>query len=164
MNEMSHTISLLVANKPGVLLRISLIFSRRGFNVESLVVSPTLEGGFSRMTITASGQRESLEQIIKQAQKLVDVIHVNEYLGMMTVEKELALIKVAPPSEKRNEVLQVVQHFKAETVDLNQDSIIIQVTGSTEKLDAIVAMLMDYNMLEIVRTGKIMMLRGKERT
>lgn len=159
-----HTISLLVANKPGVLLRIALVFSRRGFNIESLVVSPALDGRFSRMTVTAAGDPATLEQIIKQVNKLVDVVHACEHTGSGTVERELALIKVAVTSEKRAEVLQIVEHFKGQTIDFNSDSLIIQVLGSTEKLDAMIRMLTDYDLLEVVRTGKVVMARGKEVT
>jgi acetolactate synthase-1/3 small subunit len=159
-----HTISLLVANKPGVLLRISLIFSRRGFNIESLVVSPTLDGRFSRMTITAQGNPAILEQIIKQASKLVDVVNATEHRDQTAVQKELALIKVKITAATRSEVLQVIQHFKAFTVDLGSDAVIIQATGSTEKLDAMMAFLANYGVIEVVRTGKIVMARGKEKT
>lgn len=160
-----HTISLLVANKPGVLLRISLIFSRRGFNIESLVVSPTLDGRYSRMTITAQGDPTVLEQIIKQAAKLVDVVQASEHKdSRQVVEKELALIKVQATAEKRSELLQVIQHFKAITTDLGPDALIIQVTGSTEKLDAMVAFLQDYGIIELVRTGKVVMVRGNTTT
>ncbi len=157
-----HTISLLVANKPGVLLRISLIFSRRGFNIESLVVSPTLDGRYSRMTITAHGEPSVLEQIIKQASKLVDVVHASEHKdSRQVVEKELALIKVQAKAEKRAELLQVIHHFNAITTDLGPEELIIQVTGSTEKLDAMITFLQDYGIIELVRTGKVVMVRGK---
>ncbi|NBV41894.1 acetolactate synthase small subunit [bacterium] len=159
-----HTISLLVANKPGVLLRISLIFSRRGFNIESLVVSPTLDGRFSRMTITAQGNPAVLDQIIKQAAKLVDVVHATEHKDQSAVQKELALIKVKMTPENRAELLQAIHHFKAQTVDLNSGSVIIQVTGSTEKLDAMMDFLTSYGIIEVVRTGKIVMARGTEKT
>ncbi len=158
--ELSHSLSLLVANKPGVLVRVSLIFSRRGFNIESLVVSPTMDGRFSRMTITACGDRNTLEQIIKQAQKLIDVVTVSEITHEEGVEKELALVKVKSHDSTRADLLQIIQHFKAETVDLHQDSLVIQVTGSTEKLDAMLDMLGTFGILEIARTGKIVMTRG----
>ncbi len=159
-----HTVSLLVANKPGVLLRIALVFSRRGFNVESLVVSPTLDGRFSRMTITAQGDPTMLEQIVKQVGKLVDVIHACEHQDSHAVEVELSLIKIAVDQEKRQDLLMVVRHFKSQTVDITHDSVIIQVTGGTEKLDAMVEMLSEFKILEIVRTGKIVMARGRETT
>ena len=155
-----HTVSLLVANKPGVLLRIALVFSRRGFNVESLVVSPTLEGRFSRMTITAQGNPEMLDQIVKQVAKLVDVVHACEHRDRHSVDVELALIKVGINQERRQDLFTVVHHFKAQTVDITHDSMIIQVTGSTEKLNAFLEMLSEFKILEVVRTGKVVMARG----
>lgn len=160
----SYTISLLVANKPGVLIRICLAFSRRAFNIESLVVSPALDGRFSRMTITASGDRKTLEQIIKQTSKIVDVVHCFEHTGENVVEKEFAFIKVKASAKIRSEVLQIVDHFKAQTVDLSHRTLIIQITGNSEKLDAMIDMLIPYGIMEVVRTGKIIMARGKENT
>jgi acetolactate synthase-1/3 small subunit len=162
--DLTHTISLFVANKPGVLVRIALIFSRRGFNIESLVVSPALDGRFSRMTITALGDPQTLDQIIKQASKLIDVVHAYEHSGDNAVEKELALIKVKAGQEDRTAVLQVIEHFKAQTVDLTHDSMILMTTGSTEKLDALEEMLTEFGILEVVRTGKVVMARGKDAT
>src|SRR6185295_4382236 len=131
-----HSISLLVNNKPGVLIRIALVFSRRGYNIDSLVVSPAHNGKFARMNITASGEKKTLEQILKHLNRLIDVIHAKDHSDEVTVEKELALIKVNCPAEKRTEILQVVEHFKSQTADLSEDTLMIQVTGSTEKLDA----------------------------
>jgi acetolactate synthase I/III small subunit len=159
-----HTISLLVMNKPGMLYRITMVFARRGYNIESLVVSPALDGHYSRITITAQGDPKVLEQIIKQCDKLVDVLHAEEYKDPSTIEKELALIKVKVGSVERSEVLQIVEHFKAMTVDFMDDSLVIQVTGNTEKLDACVEMLKKFNLQEIVRTGKILMRRGLQAT
>ena len=164
VREDVHTVSLLVANKPGVLLRIALVFSRRGFNIESLVVSPTLDGRFSRMTITAQGKPEMLDQIVKQVAKLVDVIHACEHNDRHAVEVELSLVKVRVDQDRRQDVLTIVRHFKAQTVDITHDSMIIQVTGGTEKLDAMVEMLSEFEILEIVRTGKVVMARGLETT
>jgi acetolactate synthase-1/3 small subunit len=160
----THTISVLVANKPGVLVRLAEVFSRRGYNIDSLVVSPTQGGDTSRITITAKGDLETLEQIIKQAGKLVDVLHATDHTGENVIDKELALIKVQAPDEKRTPVLQICDHFKAETLDFTSESLVIQVTGSTEKLDALVEMLTPYGIIELVRTGKILMARGKELT
>ena len=160
----AHTISLLVCNKPGVLLRTTLVFSRRGCNIESLVVSPALDGEYSRMTITAVGDPKILEQIIKQVSKLIDVVHAIEYADSDAVERELALIKVGVTPEKRTSLMTILDHFKAETVDITHKSIIIQVTGSTEKLDALLEMLSEFSVKEVVRTGKILMVRGSEQT
>jgi acetolactate synthase-1/3 small subunit len=160
----THTISILVANKPGVLVRIAQVFARRGFNIDSLVVSPSKEGAFSRITITAEGDPETLDQIIKQASKLVDVLHATDHTGENVIDKELALIKVKALDETRTGILQLCDHFKAETLDFNHESLVIQVTGSTEKLDAFVEMLDQYGIIELIRTGKILMARGKGST
>jgi acetolactate synthase-1/3 small subunit len=159
-----HSISLLVNNRPGVLIRIALVFARRGYNIDSLVVSPTHNGKFARMNITASGEPKTLEQIIKQLNKLIDVIHAKDHTGEVTVEKELALIKVNCPPEKRTEILQIAEHFKGQTVDLSETTLMLQVTGSTEKLDSLELMLDKYGIQEMVRTGKIIMARGGEET
>ena len=159
-----HTVSLFLANKPGMLLRIALIFSRRGYNIESLVVSPALDGRYSRMTITARGDLHTLDQIIKQLNKLVDVLHASEHKNSNAVEKELALIKVKVKDNNRTEILLVVDHFKAQTVDLNHESLIIQVMGNTEKIDAILEMMGHDGIIEVVRTGKVVMARGVEPT
>ena len=158
-----HTISVLVANKPGALLRIALIFSRRGFNIDSLVVSPTMDGHFSRMTIGAQGDPSVLGQIVKQVNKLVDVIHATEHQDQTAVQKELALIKVKM-GHHRDQVLQAVGHFKAHTVDLSPGSVIIQLTGSAHKIDTAIAYLSEYGILEVVRTGKVVMARGSHET
>jgi acetolactate synthase I/III small subunit len=160
----SHTISLFVMNKPGVLYRITMVFARRAFNIESLVVSAAMDGKFSRITITAKGNPATLEQIIKQCSKLVDVIHAEEYSSENTLEQELALIKVKANASLRSEVLQIVDHFKARTVDFSENSLVIQVTGSTKKLDAMVGMLNKFGLIEVIRTGKILVRRGSERT
>ncbi|HMA99458.1 MAG TPA: acetolactate synthase small subunit [Spirochaetota bacterium] len=161
---LSHTISIYVANKPGVLVRVAQVFSRRGFNIDSLVVSPGQAGNFSRMTVTAQGDPDELMQIISQLQKLIDVQKATEHSHQVTIEKELAMIKVAVKEGSRSEVLQLVDHFKAATVDFCEGSLIIQITGSTEKLDAFIALLKNYRIIEIVRTGKVLMARGEEVT
>ncbi|MEK9657645.1 MAG: acetolactate synthase small subunit [bacterium] len=160
----NHTISIKVTNKPGVLLRITTVFSRRAFNIDSLVVSPALDGHYSRLTLTVSGPQETLEQIIKQLNKLIDVIHASEHETSNTIVAELALIKLHISKEKRNEVLQVAEHFKGQTVDFNDESLVLQLTGNTQKLDAAIALLNDYNVVEIVRSGKLSMVRGKQET
>lgn len=159
-----HTISLLVVNKPGVLYRITMVFARRGYNIESLVVSAALDGHYSRITITAKGDPQVLEQIIKQCNKLVDCLHAEEYDPSSSIEKELALIKIKVGATARTEVLQICEHFKGLTVDFTDESLIIQVTGNTEKLDACVSMLGKFQVQEIVRTGKVLMRRGLDVT
>jgi len=164
LNKNRHTISLFVANKPGVLVRVSLIFSRRGFNIESLVVSAALDGRFSRMTITAFGDRKTLEQIIKQLAKLVDVVHCEEHTGENVVEKELALIKLNSKAKDRTDILEIITHFKSQTVDLGKESLIVLAVGSTAKIDAMVETLHPYGLVELVRTGKVVMARGGQAT
>ena len=163
-NQESHTISLLVSNKPGVLLRIALVFSRRAFNIESLVVSPAKDGRFSRMTITASGDLDTLDQINKQAAKLVDVVSVNEHEGLDAVEAELALIKVALTASNKRDLLQLVEHFNAKTIDLAPKSAIIQLCAPSEKINGLLAMLEGFEIIELVRSGKVMMAKGLEKT
>jgi len=159
-----HTISLFVNNAPGVLVRVALVFSRRGFNIESLVVSPSAEGRFSRMTITCSGEPEVLEQIIKQLAKLVDVVHAIDHTGDLAYETEIALIKVESAAEDRTEILQIAEHFKARIVDYGTESMILQAYGSSEKLDALIGLLRPYSIAELVRSGKLLMARGKSTT
>ena len=166
MNESDHqhTISLLVNNKPGVLIRIALVFSRRGYNLESVVVSPGNDPRFSRMSLVASGDKATLDQIIKQLNKLVDVVHATDHTGDVTIERELALIKVNCPAEKRGEILQIADHFKCRSVDISDDTMTFEATGSTEKLNAMHMMLDKYGVQESIRTGKLVMMRGNTET
>jgi acetolactate synthase-1/3 small subunit len=159
-----HTISLFVNNVPGVLVRVALVFSRRGFNIESLVVSPGAEGRFSRMTITCSGEPEVLEQIIKQLAKLVDVVHAIDHTGDLAYESEIALIKIEAPLAERTEILQIAEHFKSRVVDYGSESMILQAYGSSEKLDALISLLRPFSIAELVRSGKLLMARGKSTT
>lgn len=163
MNE-NHTISILVVNKPGVLMRVAQIFSRRGFNIDSLVVSSGFDNKFARMTITAQGDAENLDQIKKQLSKLVDVMHCIEHENVDSIIKEMALIKVVCSLEKRAEILQLVEHFACKTVDMTSVSMVIQATGNSDKLDALISQLSDYKIIELVRTGKVLMARGQEET
>lgn len=160
----NHTISLYVSNKPGVLIRISLVFARRGYNIDSLVVSQAHDPAFSRMTITATGDAKTLDQILRQLNKLVDVVHAYDRTGEDIIQKELALIKVACPPEKRTEVLQVALTFKGKTVDLSEDTITFEVAGSSEKLDAVHNIFDPYGVIEMVRSGKIIISRGHDVT
>jgi acetolactate synthase-1/3 small subunit len=159
-----HTISLVVNNKPGVLVRVALVFSRRGYNIESLVVSPTVEGGFSRMTITCSGDPATLEQIIKQLQKLIDVVQATDHTADDAYETEIALVKLRAGLHERTEILQVAENFGAKVTDYGQDSLMLRVYGASDKLDAFIALLRPYGMRELVRSGKILMVRGLQET
>ena len=163
-----HTISLLVRNKPGVLVRVSLVFSRRGYNMESLVVSPALSiagldaapGEYSRMTITCSGDPDTLEQIIKQIEKLVDVVHAIDHTGQAVIESELALVKIQIGLKDRTEILQIAELYSAKVVDYGVDSLIVRIVGAKEKLDVFLDLLRTYQIVELVRSGKIIMTRG----
>ena len=159
-----HTISLFVNNKPGVLVRVALVFSRRAFNIESLVVSPAAEGRFSRMTITCSGAPEDLEQVVKQLAKLVDVVHAIDHTGDESYETEIALVKLECPVDQRTQILQIAEHFKARVVDYGTESLILQAYGASEKLDAFIDLLRPFNLIELVRSGKLLMARGKHIT
>ena len=161
MKDIAHSISLLVANRPGVLVRIALVFSRRGYNIDSLVVSPTLDPNFSRMNIIAHGNPEILMQIIKQLEKLVDVVQAKDHTGTDAVEKELALIKVRCTAEQRTEILQLCDHFHANTVDMTMTSMI---TGNSQKVDTLKSLLQKFEIVEYIRTGKVIMLRGEDKT
>ena len=160
----THTISLYVNNRPGVLVRVALVFSRRGYNIESLVVSPAAEGDFSRMTITCSGDPETLEQIIRQLQKLVDVVHAIDHTGDQSYETEIALFKLRAALDERTEILQIAEHFGARVVDYGPESLILRVYGSSDKLDAFHALLRPFGIAELVRSGKILMARGMQTT
>jgi len=162
--EITHTLSALVANKPGVLARIAQVFSRRGFNIDSLVVSAARDGDFSRMTITLTGDPAGLDQIIKQVNKLVDIIHCYDHTGSDIIVKELLMVKVVAGKEMRSEILQLAEHFAARSVDLTENSVVLMVTGSSEKLDAFTKMFKAYEIIEMIRTGKVIMSRGAEET
>ena len=163
-NESIHTLSALVANKPGVLARIAQVFARRGFNIESLVVSPSKDGDYSRMTIGTSGTEHGLGQILAQVNKLIDVLHCYDHTFDHAVVRELALVKVAVGANERTEALQIAAHFGCRTEDLTEESMIVMATGATEKIDALISMLRKFSMIEMVRTGKVVMIRGEGST
>ncbi|MDA0577285.1 MAG: acetolactate synthase small subunit, partial [Verrucomicrobia bacterium] len=146
-----------VANKPGVLARIAQVFARRGYNIESLVVSSSMDGAYSRMTITAKGSADGLDQIMRQVAKLVDVIHCTDHSLDEAVVREMALIKVAVSAGDRAEALQICEHFAGKTVDLAEESMIVQITGDSDKLDAAVGMLAIAPISLRVQTGKVLM-------
>jgi acetolactate synthase-1/3 small subunit len=160
-----HTISVLVRNQPGVLVRVALVFARRGYNIESLVVSPDpTDAGFSRMTITCRGAADTLEQMIRQVAKLVDVVRAIDHTGQSVVETEIALIKLQAEVSERTEILQIAEHYKAKVVDCGTGSLILRVTGGSEKLDSFISLLRPFGLVELVRSGKILMTRGPETT
>jgi len=156
-----HTISIMVRNKPGVLVRVALVFSRRGYNIESLVVSADVtDGEFSRMTITCSGDPDTLDQIIKQVTKLIDVVHAFDHTGQFVYETEVALVKIQCKLAERTEILQIAELYSAKVVDYGVDSLIVRIVGAAEKIDVFLSLLRNYQIVELVRSGKILMTRG----
>ncbi|MBF0478826.1 MAG: acetolactate synthase small subunit [Candidatus Omnitrophica bacterium] len=159
-----HTISLLVANKPGVLVRVSLVFARRGFNIDALSVSPTVNPRYSRMTITAQGDPATLDQIIKQTAKLVDVIHSSEHSGQESIQRELALMKIRCTASSKSILMKLFQKFNAQVIDSDKDLIIIEQMGTTEQLDELESQLKKHGVVEMVRSGKLVLVKGLEET
>ncbi|RQW78970.1 MAG: acetolactate synthase small subunit [Methanothrix sp.] len=157
---MRHTIAVIVENKSGVLTRIAGLFSRRSFNIDGLSVGATDNPEYSRMTITVEGDDEVLEQVIKQLSKLINVIRVTELVPAESVERELAVIKVTADKDSRSEIMQIVNIFRAKIIDVSARSMIIEVTGDEEKINAIVQLLRQFGIKEMARTGKVSMIRG----
>ncbi|MCY9663879.1 acetolactate synthase small subunit [Paenibacillus alginolyticus] len=160
MTTTKHTVSVLVNNQPGVLQRVSGLFGRRGFNIESITVGESEELGLSRMVIVTTGDDNTLEQISKQLYKLIDVIKVIDLSSNPMVARELALIKVNAEPTMRPEILGIVETFRAAVVDIGPASIIVQVVGDSDKIDAMVELLRPYGIRELSRTGVTAMIRG----
>jgi len=158
--QQQHTITVLVDNKPGVLARVSGLFARRGYNIESLTVSITQDPEVSRMTIVVAGDADTLEQITKQLHKLVDTLKVVDYLDTPMLERELALIKVNAEPGQRAELMQLVEIFRARVIDVAEKTFVVEVTGSGDKIDAFEKQLEPFGVRELVRTGRIAMFRG----
>lgn len=156
---MRHTIAVLVENKPGVLARVSSLFRRRGFNIHSLAVGTTEREDISRMTIVVSGNDEVMEQVIKQLNKLIEVIKISD-VTKNSVERELTMIKVAATSENRGEIVEIANIFRGRIVDVARDSMVIEITGDEEKLKAFIDLMRQFGVKEMVRTGKISITRG----
>jgi acetolactate synthase-1/3 small subunit len=157
-----HTISLLVNNEPGVLARVAGLFSGRGFNIESLCVAETLEPGVSRINLVTRGDDAVAEQVKKQLNRLISVVKLYDLTGTEFVEREMALIKVRAKAEHRAEVLRIVDIFRCKVVDVSPTHYAIEVTGTDEKLEAILNLLRPLGIKEIVRTGAIAMAREKK--
>lgn len=164
MNIKKHSISLYVANKPGVLIRISLVFARRGYNLDSLVVSESTDKNYSRMNITASGDPDTLSLMLNQLNRLVDVIHAKEHTNENALQRELALVKVKCDSIQRTDVLQIADVFKARNMDISDKTMTFQVTGASSKLDAFQELLEPFGIIELIRSGNLIMARGEEST
>ncbi|CUU55734.1 acetolactate synthase-1/3 small subunit [Parafrankia irregularis] len=155
-----HTLSVLVENKPGVLARVSGLFSRRGFNIESLAVGPTEHADVSRMTIVVAVEDLPLEQVTKQLNKLVNVLKIVEMDTSVSVQRELMLVKVRADLTVRSQVLETVQLFRAKVVDVAQDAVTIEATGTRDKLDALIRMLEPFGIRELVQSGMVALGRG----
>jgi acetolactate synthase I/III small subunit len=156
----THTLSVLVENKPGVLARVASLFSRRGYNIDSLAVGPTEHQEVSRMTIAVNLEDQPLEQVTKQLNKLVEVLKIVELEGPGAIERELALIKVKADAVTRSRVLETVQLFRAKVVDVAVDAVTIEVTGNREKLEAMLRVLEPFGVKELVQSGMVAINRG----
>jgi acetolactate synthase I/III small subunit len=159
---MRHTLSVLVENRPGVLTRVTSLFARRGFNIDSLAVGVTEDPTLSRITIVCSAADIPLEQITKQLFKLINVIKIQDLDPRESVERELVLFKVNAPSEKRHEIIEIANVFRANITDVGRNSVTIEATGSADKLGAMEDLFRAYGIKELARTGKIALSRGRE--
>jgi acetolactate synthase-1/3 small subunit len=156
----THTLSVLVEDKPGVLARVASLFSRRGFNIQSLAVGATEQKNMSRMTIVVSVEESPLEQITKQLNKLVNVIKIVEQEPDNSVDRELALIKVRADATTRSQVIEAVNLFRAKVVDVSTESLTVEATGTPEKLEALLRVLEPYGIRELVQSGVVSLSRG----
>lgn len=161
---MKHTLSVLVENKPGVLTRVAGLFARRGFNIDSLVVAETENPELSRMTITVDEQDQPVEQVTKQLHKLINVLKITDLEPTGSVERELLLIKVKADAKTRSEIMQIVEIFRAKIADVSPEVLIIEMTGTREKVSAFMELLLPFGVVELMRTGRIAMRRGKKVT
>jgi acetolactate synthase-1/3 small subunit len=159
-----HTLSILTENKSGVLSRIAGLFARRGFNIDTLTVGPTDDPQISRFTITIDGAEHSIDQVTKQLHKLVNVIKIRDLEPDETVARELAVFKLAVDGGARAEVMQICEIFRGKVVDVSRRSIILEVTGTTEKIEAFERMVRPFGLVEMMRTGEIAIARGRSET
>ncbi|OGO04258.1 MAG: acetolactate synthase small subunit [Chloroflexi bacterium RBG_13_54_8] len=155
-----HTLVALVADRPGVLNRVASLFRRRGFNIDSIAVGHTEQKEISRMTIVVSGNAAMVEQVRKQLDKIIDVIKISDITDESMIERELALIKVKTTPETRGEVIQIVDIFRANIVDVAPESLIVEVTGDEDKINSLFKLLQSFGIKEMARTGRVAMTRG----
>lgn len=156
----AHTLSVLVENSPGVLARVASLFSRRGYNIDSLAVGPTENEEISRMTIVINVEDHALDQVIAQLDKLINVISITELDPIASVQRELLLVKVSTDEKTRSQVLETVQLFRAKVVDVAQDAVTIEATGNSEKIQALLRVLEPYGIKELVQSGLVAIDRG----
>jgi len=159
-----HVLSILVENKPGVLTRIAGLFARRGFNIDTLSVGPTDDDEISRITLTVDGALHPIDQVTKQLHKLVNVLKIRDLEPGDTVARELALFKVAADGVQRGELTQIAEIFRGKVVDVTKRAIIIEITGTTEKIAAFESMVRPFGLIEMMRTGEIAISRGRSET
>ena len=159
-----HVLSILVENRPGVLARIAGLFSRRGFNIDTLAVGPTDDESLSRITLTLDGAMHPIDQVTKQLHKLVNVLKIRDLEPGDTVARELALFKIAADGSQRAEVMQVCEIFRGRVVDVTKRSIIVEVSGTTDKVEAFERMARPFGLIEMMRTGEIAISRGRGET
>ncbi len=159
-----HILSILVENKPGVLTRIAGLFARRGFNIDTLAVGPTDDPTLSRITLTLDGAMHPIDQVTKQLHKLINVIKIRDLEPSETVARELALFKISADAASRAEVMQMVEIFRGKIIDVARRSVIVEVTGSWEKIEAFERMVRPFGLIEMARTGEIAISRGRGET
>jgi len=159
-----HVLTILVENKPGVLTRIAGLFARRGFNIDTLTVGPTDDDDVSRVTLTVDGAVHPIDQVTKQLHKLVNVLKIRDLEPGDTVAREIALFKVAVDGVQRAEVLQLTEIFRGRVVDVTRRSIIVEITGTTDKIESFESLLRPFGLVEMMRTGEIAISRGRGET
>jgi acetolactate synthase I/III small subunit len=159
-----HILSLLVENKPGVLTRIAGLFARRGFNIDTLAVGPTDDEKLSRITLTLDGAQHPIDQVTKQLHKLVEVLKIRDLEPTETVARELALFKISADSATRGEVMQISEIFRGKIIDVSKRSMIVEITGTDDKVEAFERMVRPFGLIEMVRTGEIAIARGRSET
>jgi acetolactate synthase-1/3 small subunit len=164
MSGRKHILSILVENKPGVLTRVAGLFARRGFNIDTLAVGPTDDDSVSRITLTLDGAVHPIDQVTKQLHKLINVLKIRDLEPEETLARELALFKVAADGANRAEVMQICEIFRAKIVDVTKRSLIVEVTGTCEKVDACERLLRPFGLIEMARTGEIAISRGRGET
>jgi acetolactate synthase-1/3 small subunit len=157
---MKHTLSVLVENKPGVLTRVTSLFARRGFNIDSLAVGPTEDPTLSRITMVVIAEDTPIEQITKQLFKLINVLKIQDLDPAESIDRELVLFKVNAASERRHEIIEIANVFRAKVIDVGRNSLTIEATGSSDKLQAMEDLFRAYGIKELARTGKIALARG----
>jgi acetolactate synthase-1/3 small subunit len=158
----SRLLSILVENKPGVLNRVASMVRRRGFNIDSLSVGPTDDPSVSRMTVTVHVGRQQAEQATKQLAKLIDVISIDDVTGQRVVAHELLLIRMHAPTSRRRDVLDIVDIFRGRVVDIAMESVIVEITGSTEKVDNFIELMRPFGIKEVARSGAVALVRGDD--